>query len=300
MAARINVTSAEFIRNIGYWQNEALRQPVSITHHGRERLVLAAPEAFEATAPDEEASRSLAALRADIAAVRDNLADAYLSFDTHLTVSGSNAAAETFLGISREDLRGMPLLQALPQPLASVLADRVQRVMRARQADRFEISAQEGRHFSVSVFPITVGAVALLQNSTEHHALRRRLEDCDAIQQAVHKHPRTAIIKLDLRARIEAVDETLTGWSGFGRADVIGHRFIDLVAAGQRCELAELIERVLREGEVRQVSLTLLGKRGDEIDGLLVLAPVMTDITSQGAIGLFVPSDSAGASQCAA
>src|SRR5262245_39533105 len=103
MANRLSVSSAEFIRNIGYWQNEALRQPISITHHGRERLVLAAPDTFSATAPsDDDASRGLAKLRADVAAVQENLEDGYLSVDANLCVRHSNAVAEAIAGLSRK------------------------------------------------------------------------------------------------------------------------------------------------------------------------------------------------------
>lgn len=285
-----NVSSAEFIRNIGYWQNEALRHPVSITHHGRERLVLAAPEAFQVTTPSPESSRSLATLRADMAAILENLADGYLVFDAQLCVRGSNAAIETFLGVSKDDLRGAPVLHALPKPLASVLADRVQRAMRVRRCERFEIGLPEGRFLSVSVFPTTIGAAALLQNITEQHALRRRLDDCEATQQAVHKHPCMTVIKLDVRGRIEKADETLKSWSGHSAADVIGRRIIDLVAEDQRLEVADLIERVLHERETRQIALRLLGEGGAEIAGVLVLSPIMTDVAAQGAIACIVRS----------
>ncbi|MGE0531368.1 MAG: hypothetical protein AB7G40_03200 [Hyphomonadaceae bacterium] len=62
MPSRISVSSADFIRNIGYWQNEALRQPISITHHGRERLVLAAPDALQTTTGSDDGGKAFAKL----------------------------------------------------------------------------------------------------------------------------------------------------------------------------------------------------------------------------------------------
>ncbi len=47
MSTRAVVSAGEFVGNAGYWMSEALRRPVSITHHGRERLVLAQPNAAE-------------------------------------------------------------------------------------------------------------------------------------------------------------------------------------------------------------------------------------------------------------
>ena len=300
MPNRVSVSSAEFIRNIGYWQNEALRQPISITHHGRERLILAAPDAFEASAGTDDAANGLTQLRADVSAVQENLGDGYLSFDTQLQIRNSNGVAEAFVGMSREDLRGASIINALPQPFASILSDRVQRVMRTRQVERFEFGAPDGRYLLVTVFPVSVGAAALLRNVTENHVLQQRMEDGEALQQAVKLHSRAAAIKLDARARVETIDETFTSWTGFATNDLAGHRVIDLVAAGQRREVAEVIERVLRDGLGRTVNITLLSKRGDEIEGALALAPILTDFTAHGACALFVPFSSAGFSQRAA
>lgn len=42
----IKVTAAEFQRNIGRYQDEALRQPVAVTRNGRERTVLISTEEY--------------------------------------------------------------------------------------------------------------------------------------------------------------------------------------------------------------------------------------------------------------
>jgi len=299
MPSRISVSSADFIRNIGYWQNEALRQPISITHHGRERLVLAAPDALQTTTGSDDGGKGFAKLRADVAAVQENLGDGFLSIDAQLCIRHSNVVAEALIGASREDLEGASIVSVLPQPLASILSDRVQRVIRTRQSERFEVGAPDGRHLAVTVFPVSVGAAALIRNVTESHVLRRSMEEGEALQQAVRIHTRASAIKLDARARVETVDDAFTSWSGFTSADLGGHRLLDLVTAAQRRECAETIECVLREGQPRVMELTLLGKRGDEIEGTLALSPILTDFAAHGAFALFVPASAAGDSQAA-
>lgn len=42
------ITAAEFQRELGRWQDEAMRRPLRITRHGRARLVLLSVEEFEA------------------------------------------------------------------------------------------------------------------------------------------------------------------------------------------------------------------------------------------------------------
>lgn len=59
MSDRLSVSSADFVRNVGYWLNEALHRPVSITHHGRERLVLALPREFNPRATTDATAKAL-------------------------------------------------------------------------------------------------------------------------------------------------------------------------------------------------------------------------------------------------
>ncbi|QGZ93835.1 PAS domain-containing protein [Terricaulis silvestris] len=289
MTNRIAVSSAEFIRNIGYWQSEALRQPIAITHHGRERLVLAAPDAVHA----EGAAQSeavLAALRADFASVLENLDEGFLLVDAQLHIVSSNATAEAFTGRTRDQLRGAQVFDVLPQPLGSILGDRLQRVIRSRKQESVDAGSFDGRAISMNVFPMAKGAAALFTNTTEQQHLRRELEQSAALDAAVRRHPQAAAMRLDSRARIAAIDEHFCVWSGFSGADVLGHRFIDLISPPHRREAGEAIEGVLREALGRDIALTLLGKRGEEMRGVLSLAPIVVDSVAHGAQALWVPT----------
>lgn len=47
MPALVKVTSAEFQRNIGRYQDLALTQPVAVTRNGRERTVMISVEEYQ-------------------------------------------------------------------------------------------------------------------------------------------------------------------------------------------------------------------------------------------------------------
>lgn len=85
MLKRASVASAEFIRNIGYWQNEALRGPISITHHGRERLVLASASDFDGASNDS---------LAPYLTIFDHMSEATLIFDSENELLSANLAAQ--------------------------------------------------------------------------------------------------------------------------------------------------------------------------------------------------------------
>lgn len=70
--SEVRVSSAEFIKGYGRFSETALREPVTITSHGRERLVLVSVEEYrrlkrndrEALYPWEMPENELAALEA--------------------------------------------------------------------------------------------------------------------------------------------------------------------------------------------------------------------------------------------
>lgn len=281
MAHRISVSSADFIRNIGHWQNEAMRQPISITHHGRDRLVLAAADAYNAEA-EPDASAELTALKAAGAAVLEHMEEGYLAFDAQARIKHANAVAEAFTGAPRDALLGRSVFEALPDPMAAMLADRLTRVLRARRAETFECGAFDGRHASIRVFPMPDGAAALFQNITEQHALRRERETALALDQAIRAHEELSLVQLDAHGRVERVDATFSSWTGFSNDELGGHRFADLIAAAARRELASAFERAMREGMPTKVDLVLIAKRGESIMGRATLAPTLSDFVARG------------------
>lgn len=299
MPTTVAVTSADFIRNIDYWQNEALRRPVSITHHGRERLVLAAPEAFRAAQADTGVGALAVAdaLRTQLSTLSDAMEEGYLAFDQQHRVQESNPTAQAFLGRPAAEMVGLAALDLFPQPIASILNDRLQTVRRARKMERFDAGAFDGRTLSVKVLPTADGAIVLFQNTTEHKVLRQRFEEQEALRRAGLDHPLIVALRLDSRARIEWIDEKFGAFTGFNASDLAGHRFVDLLAASKRRGVAELIERVLTERSVSQADVTFLGRNGGEYSGHLTLAPVLSDYIAHGVAGMFVGPDGAASGE---
>lgn len=294
MPDRVAVSSADFIRNIGFWQNEALRRPVSITHHGRERLVLAAPDEFDAKRTDQAAVQALAdagAAQSLAATLSDHMEEGFLQFDDQLRVEDSNAVSQAFLGRGKAEIAGATVLDLFPQPIASILQDRLQTVRRARQVERFEATAFDGRTLSLKVLPTSEGAILLFQNITEIRVLRQRMEEYEAGRTAASCHPMIVPLRLDTRARVEWVDDKFGAFTGFDCGALVGHRFVDLVATTNRRQASDLIERVLSERTVAQGGVTFLGRNGVEYPGHLTLAPVLSDYIAQGVAGVFVKPD---------
>jgi PAS domain S-box-containing protein len=247
MLQRIAVSSADFIRNIGRWQQEALQHPIVITHHGRERLVLAAPERFRLNPANDGnvSDESLSELRAAHAALLAHMEEGCLTFSSDGAIESANAAAAEFVGHSEEELRGRQLTGVLTDLLSLIIMDRVMRVWRTRSAEQFEADAAGGRHLCFRVFPSARWVTLIFPNATETVRLQRELEETRSLASAARHHDAAAVLRLDSRGRLEAVDETFCAWTGFSAPDLIGHRLAELVAGQERRELAQFIERIL-------------------------------------------------------
>lgn len=48
------ITATEFQKNVGKYSDIALREPVHITSHGRDRLVVMSAEAYESQRPEQD------------------------------------------------------------------------------------------------------------------------------------------------------------------------------------------------------------------------------------------------------
>ena len=162
MPDRVSVPSSDFIRNVGYWQNEALRRPVRITHHGRERLVLTTPDEFDARRQGDHAARF------ETEVVLENLQDGYCAFDAALRLTRANRAAEALIGRTRDALRGASVAEAFPQPFAAVLQEKLVSVIRARRPEVFAATLNGGG-LGMRAFPIGGGAGVLFAAGADAH-----------------------------------------------------------------------------------------------------------------------------------
>lgn len=283
MPNRIAVPSSDFIRNVGRWQDEALRQPIYITHHGRERLVLAAFEVFTSTSSPDDTREDGAsrALRAALDAILENMSEGFIAVDTSLQVLSCNGAAAMMVGRTREDVRGSPVGSLWSDMFSRVLVDRLRRSIRLSKVETFESAAIEGRHVTVRVFPMTTGAAFFIQNVTELMRLSREHEALAAMKAALNVS-QAAMISLDGAGRVSEVDENFAQWTAFEPARIVGHRFVDVVSAEDRPKVTAMLARTVTTGVAECGVMRLLGPNGDAIAFSIGVAGVFSEFAPRG------------------
>jgi|CXWL01.1.fsa_nt_gi PAS domain S-box-containing protein len=279
MPDRIVVSSADFVRNIGLWQEKALHGPIAISYHGRERLILLAAERYvsahtEISAPSEALDQ--------LSAVLDNMVEGYVAISEEMVVTAANHVAESYFGRSRRSMEGTPLTTVFPSLRGSLLLEQVRRVLRTREAVTFETESIvfPGRRLECRVFPLGSGVGILFSNVTEREALRAALVEAEALHASVAEHPEIAVAACDVRGRLVSADARFCASVGFEPDAILNCRFIDIVAPSSRREVNEALEHA--NEQTIAVSAKLLAKDLTERVLTLSLSPISTGSAPRG------------------
>jgi PAS domain-containing protein len=152
------VSSADFIRNVGYWQNEALRGPISITHHGRERLILASKDDFES---------GQGSTLAPYLVIFDHMSEGVLIFDDQGGLARSNLAAQR-IALRRTGANQITAMSDISPEIAASTFDAA--LFRARTSASLQILSYTSANrvpLQVTIIPVGGAAVVLLAEANQ-------------------------------------------------------------------------------------------------------------------------------------
>ncbi len=262
------VTAADISRNFGEWQNKAMAAPVTITHHGRARLVLSSVDHYE-TRSEDAASIRVDARQASarLRAVLSQMQDGFLGFDARLRITDANTAAELFIGLARDQLIGHDIREILPRTRNSIAWDHFARVFRNGQSVEFQVRStlHDGVRVKIKAFPFDENGVAIvftnLGPEEEATALVRRLT---AMQAAVRAEAGLALIRINPRGGIEAIDPAFQEMTGFSETQLLDLLMIDIIHVHHRYSFTRALNAVVREGGLRTVVAAIVTRDGEE------------------------------------
>ena len=263
-----SVSAADISRNFGEWQSRALSAPLTITHHGRARLVLMSIEEFDRLGHMPESRCAAGAWQGDarLHAVANQMRDGFLSFSENLTITDANVAAELHLGVDRDRMVGRDLRDVVPGSRTSILFEHLNWVQRTRQPSEHQLRsmAHEGWRMSFRLFPYDESGVAMIFNSLkpaeEAGRLMRRFQALEAL---VRAGPDTALIRLNARGEIGAIDSAFLQITGFAEPQLLGLLLIDIIEPGSRGIFSRALNRTLKTGDPQQLVIVILGRDGE-------------------------------------
>lgn len=281
-------TSADISRNFGRWQDLAIHAPVVVTYHGRPRVALVSAEQFGLWNAEAEGSL-VAGQDAALHAILENLSEGFVALDHDLRITAVNAVAVRYYGLSADKLVGAYLLGVFPALEASLVFDRIQRVLHTGIDDQVEEQSAiyPERRIRTRIFTHPDGVAFLFANITEEVSREHRLSLADAQTSAIDASALVGGLEVNLRGMIDAVGGGVGRFIGMPAERIVGLHLIDLVALPFRQHARDLLERALA-GKMAMGTVQFLHGGEGEVAAEITIAPMKMGHGVEGAFVLVV------------
>ncbi len=290
---RTSVTSAEFVRHFGAWQDRAATKPIYVTHHGRERLVMLSIQNYD-NLLERIASADRHSARTDgvrLGAVLERIPHGFLAVDRRMVVTEINPAACSYLRIARDTALGAPITDPFPSLPRTLMFAYLMRAIQSGEVGSFDQSSFsfEGRWLRIETMPYLDGAACLFRDITEEREQRQRADAEAAISLAMATHGQIGRARLSSRGTFLEIDRPLAAMAGFEPEALSRARFTDILPLSRRVEAAQEIEQVLAGGPANCFRTALMVNRGGERPVRVALADLRTEHGSEGAVMVVTP-----------
>jgi PAS domain S-box-containing protein len=277
---RLRVAAADFVRNVGHWQSEALQEPISITYHGRVRLMLATPEHF--SAQPKEAEEEAETFRREAYAHRAMTVFSTIGIvqlNPDRTIAQINVIAGNILGHAHSAMAGRRLSEFLPPAGATVYEAKLEASAReGGPADMtIEIPGPTTRYLWVKVFPTGAGFEVFIKDQTSDMRFKQDAESYQALSNAIAAMGDIAELRVDRRGRVISATDALTDLIGLTPNEVIDIRVMDIVKIGDKRQLHLAVEAASFKGESSQFAIALMAKDGQEKQARVVVTSIFED-----------------------
>ena len=221
------ITAAEATRNFGRLQEEVVAGPITLTHHGRARMILLSPEQYEALAGGEAPAGHEP--RVDgISFALDEMEEGFVALDAEGRFATVNRVAEFYFGRSRDDLIGRDWVEALPVIGRSGMVEIIESVRAQGRPRRLSWDSviRDGRRLELNIFPIPnargwIGVV--FSNISEVEQLGRDKAMAQAaLDVLLAAQPGAALAVLDAAGQVvdwRGAAAELLGWS---ESEIVG------------------------------------------------------------------------------
>lgn len=278
------VSSAEFVRRFGAWQDRANSDPIFVTHHGRRRHVMLSMPAYESLLAAGQSMKPMDGDRLRLDTLVSQLDGSFVALDATLAVVAINPAACAYFGIAAATVVGRVLGEELPELERSVVRAHLARTLASGEVAAFEMPAvtHPGEWLRCSVFPYGDGVACLLRNITGERSARADNQSLTALEDAIDASGDIGSGRLSLRGTFTSVGSGLAEIAGLAPSALEQVRLTDILPLGWRVEAGRHIDEVLNGGAPRGFASMFLLSDGGERAVRIGLAPLRGDFAVDG------------------
>ena len=287
------VSAADFIRGFASWRLQSAREPVVVTHHGKDAHVLISLDDYRRL--DGEMASNVAAaadaLQASLAGLVESFRDGVILIDRQRRVAAANPAASDMLETPAAGLIGEELIAAVPGLKGSLIFHQVIRMVDYRERFSGEVPGllRPNQWLHVDLVPLPVGGAIMLRDVSAVIEGFVAGDLRQAMLDAVEVDGNIGHERISVREAVESANATLTGLLGVDAAAVRRVRFSALLAVGQRAAFIEALESVFRSGTPARIASQMVTRDGSVVDVTLSIVEVRSPYASDGAVILVTP-----------
>ncbi len=291
MGVAPSVAAAELVRNFAHWREIGARQPVLVTHHGRQTHVFMAIDRFETLAgenappPAQDRTRELAS----------RIHQGLILCGPDLRIAFINPVALAMTKRWDRQIEGRLLWDALPEFAGTLTEAHLRHSLASGEASAADtpspFRSDSWLHFET--FPFGDGVALLLRDITADMHSHRLADAKSGILKAMSILGKVGYVRLSARGFIETADATFCAMIGLSEEKLASACLPDLIDLPARPALREALEGVLRgEGDCLVVT-RFLTNSGVMIEVEAGLAQLRGAYGTEGAIMVMVARDGA-------
>ncbi len=278
------VPAAEFIRDFANWRMQAAREPVVVTHHGKDAHVLISLDDYRKL--DGREAGTVDALRDSQSALLDAVRDAVLVVDRQARIVAVNPAASDMLERAASALIGSSLSAAVAGLEGSLLFPHVVRMLDHRQRFSGEVPGllRPRQWLRADLIPLPVGGALILRDVSEGIGDLAERDALRALATAIDADGGVGHARISVREAIETANPALAAMVGVDEAAMRRVRFSALLALGARHAFAEALEDLFRSGAPARIASELVTREGGALPVTLSIAERRGAYASDGAL----------------
>lgn len=255
-----SVAAAELVRNFAHWREVGAREPVLVTHHGRETHIFMGLERYESLAgstapvPGADRTRELA----------NRIHQGFILCRPDLVIDHVNPVALAMTKRWDRQIEGKMLLDALPEFGGTVMEAHIRHSLSTGEESAADIPSpfRDDAWLHCETFAFAGGIAMLLRDITADMQ-RHRLADAKlALLKAMRMHAGVGYLRLSTRGFIEATDACFCALIGLPEDKLAGVHLPDLIELPSRPQMREALDQVLRGEGDRKVQTRLLTNAG--------------------------------------
>lgn len=282
------VSSADFIRGFANWRLQAAREPVVVTHHGKDAHVLISLDDYRRLGDGAAPSASL---RDSLAGLVESIRDGVIVIDRDRRIVAINPAASDMLETDATSLVGRELTNVLPMLDGHLLFAHVNRLLDYRERFTGEVPGllRPRQWLRAELVPLPIGGALVLRDISAAMDDQAAGDARRALGQAIDAHGGIGHALISVREAIEDANEALTAMIGSTTAAIRRVRFSALIAMSERAAFAEAVETLFRTGTAACIPSTLVTHEGAALPVTLVIAERRGTYASDGAVVVVTP-----------